>query len=566
MKRSNQILLAVCGLAASALIGCESAGSSRTAWDTSSTNPGTTGSTTSSTTTSSSTGGTTGQSSVQVAGQTTVQTTVQASGQKSTKSSSKASATQPASQRVGNTMIETMAFPTGNRATSAVLVERTMPIEIPVNKPFSYDIRITNLTEMTLRDVSISDECASNFEMNASEPAVSTASATAPLWTLGDLAPRAVKVIKVTGTASATGSFTSCAKVTYNGQFCLTSSVVQPNLQVTLAAPAEAILCEQIPLKITVTNTGTGTITNAKVNAALPEELKTTDGRSVVELAAGTIPAGQTRDFTVPVRAAKVGSFVASVKAGADNDLTASSQPSTIVVRQPALAIVAKGSQSSYVGRDITYEFTVRNNGDTTSRNTVVAAPLPANTSFVRASDAGASNASAVSWQLASIEPGESRTITMTVRPFGLGAYRTNATVTGSCSLNAAAEFQTAVIGIPDILLEVADIAGPLEVGATETFTISVSNQGSAEDKNVQIVIELPEEAQYVTSTGPSAGTVSGRTLTFSPLSSLAPKGKAEWRVMVKATKAGDARLRATMTSDNRKRPIEQSVASVYYE
>ena len=78
---------------------------------------------------------------------------------------------------------------------------------------------------------------------------------------------------------------------------------------------------------------------------------------------------------------------------------------------------------------------------------------------------------------------------------------------------------------------------------------ISLRNQpGFAEDTNVIIKTMLEDSMQFVSATGATNGTLSGSTVTFAPLPSLAPKAKASWRVTVKAVKAGDVRLRLPWT------------------
>ncbi len=121
------------------------------------------------------------------------------------------------------------------------------------------------------------------------------------------------------------------------------------------------------------------------------------------------------------------------------------------------------------------------------------------------------------------------------------------------------------IVGIPAVLLEVIDLHDPIEVGAQETYVITVTNQGSARDTNIKIVVELEESQDYVSSSGATAGKAAGRVITFDPLPSLAPKAKATWNVVVKAIKAGDVRFRVKLSCDQFTRPIEESEATYFY-
>jgi len=97
-------------------------------------------------------------------------------------------------------------------------------------------------------------------------------------------------------------------------------------------------------------------------------------------------------------------------------------------------------------------------------------------------------------------------------------------------------------------------------------YTITVTNQGSADGTGIQIVADLEDTQQYVSSTGPTAGAAKGQTITFAPLAKLAPKASVSWTIKVKAVKTGDVRFKTTMTSDQISRPVEETEATNQYE
>src|SRR4051812_49553416 len=61
--------------------------------------------------------------------------------------------TAPVGSGDGDLLRHSLAVPTGNRATSAVLVEKLAPREARLNRPYDYRIRVTNLTDAPLADV-----------------------------------------------------------------------------------------------------------------------------------------------------------------------------------------------------------------------------------------------------------------------------------------------------------------------------------------------------------------------------------------------------------------------------
>lgn len=116
------------------------------------------------------------------------------------------------------------------------------------------------------------------------------------------------------------------------------------------------------------------------------------------------------------------------------------------------------------------------------------------------------------------------------------------------------------------ILLKVVDTKDPVEVGGSETYAITATNQGSVVDTNVTIVCTLEDSQEYASSSGATEATVEGNVITFAPFAALEPKTTAEWHVVVKALKVGDVRFKATMTSDQLTRPVEETEATNHYE
>src|SRR5688572_13770725 len=49
----------------------------------------------------------------------------------------------------------TLAYPTGDRATSVILLEAAGPEEVRLGQPYTYQLKVTNLTDTPLHDVEI---------------------------------------------------------------------------------------------------------------------------------------------------------------------------------------------------------------------------------------------------------------------------------------------------------------------------------------------------------------------------------------------------------------------------
>ena len=299
----------------------------------------------------------------------------------------------------------------------------------------------------------------------------------------------------------------------------------------------------------------------------MPANLTTTDGKKKLTFNAGTLAAGQTREFTADLKASRTGKYENVATARSAEGLTAKSAPVSVTVRQPVLAITKTGPANRYLGRPIDYEITVTNKGDATAQDLVVIDTIPSGMTFVSADNRGTFSGGKVLWNLAALLPDQSRKVKVTYKATRSGTFSNRAVAQATaCTDPVIASVKTRVSGIAAILLEVIDTEDPIEVGANETYLITTTNQGTSDGTNVRIVCTLEDSMQYASSDGPTRATVQGKTITFAPLPRLAPKAKATWKVIVKAVKPDDARFQVTLNSDQLRRPVQETESTHIYK
>lgn len=454
------------------------------------------------------------------------------------------------------------AFPTGDRATSAILVEKMVPSQVVAGTPFNYQIRITNLTSGNLDNVSWTDSLPDGWTLKSANPAPAQMGQN-PRWNIGTMGPKESKTINCEATLSKTGSFTSCGTVSYETGLCITMNAVQPALKLVKTATPEVLLCDSIQVKLDVTNTGTGNASNVKVTDSLPAGWTATGPTS---FDAGTLASGQTKSFTFTAKADKTGSYNNTATATADGGLKVDSNTTTTVVRNCALEITKTGPGKVFAGKTITYDITVSNKGDAAATQFVIEDPIPAGTTFVSATDGGAVSGGVVRWNLGSLDKGASKKVSVTLNPTTMGTVTNTATAKAYCCGPVSASAKTEVAGIPAILLEVVDDNDPCAVGQTVTYTITVTNQGSAVGTNIKLVANLESTMEFVSTSGAVNGSHSGGTVTFAPIASLAPKASATVTVTVRAKGTGDVRFAVKMTSDQLTRSVDETESTNFYQ
>jgi len=384
-------------------------------------------------------------------------------------------------------------------------------------------------------------------------------------WDLDRLGPGATRTIEIAGRATRMGALRTCARVLAASEVCNATEVVQPALELVARAPAEVLLCDPIPLDLVVTNPGTGTVRDVEIVAELPDGLAAPDGARSVRLRVASLGAGEQRALTADVRASRAGTYRQRGTASAADGLSATSGTVTTRVRQPVLALTKTGRDVQYIGRELSYELTVTNTGDGEATDVVLRDVLPGDAAFVRASDGGRLSGGAVSWELGTLAPGGSRTVSVVLRAGAAGLVRNAATASAHCAEDAGAEVETQVRGVPAILLEVVDVEDPVEVGANETYLVTVTNQGSAPGTNIVVTATAPPQMTLLEARGPVSGTIDGATATFAPLPSLGPGQQVEFRLEARAEAAGDVRFAVRMTSDQLGSPVSETEATNLY-
>jgi len=447
-----------------------------------------------------------------------------------------------------------------------IQLDKSMPKEVELNQPFDYSINVTNLTNMMLTDVVITENLPDNFQFTGAIPTAQK-NANNLRWEMYSLEPKASRKIIISGIAIDTGLLKHYTTAMANTvPACTSVEVVQPKLELTMTAPAKVLPCDPIPIIFVVSNSGTGSIHDVKIVDTLPAGLRASDGTSELVFDAGTLTTGQSRQFLAKLQPAKTGRYVNRAVASSATGLKASSAAATMIVGQPVLTIKRTGSGRWYIGRLATYEITVTNNGNLPAKNTVIENIIPAGLTSVEATEGGRLSGSTLIWELGILAPKASRTVSVSCTPTKEGPLTNIATATAYCAEPATVSVKISVTGIPGVLLEVIDIEDPVNIGSLVTYVITVTNQGSAHSTNIRIDCVLEDNVQYVSSAGTSPGQIKGNTVRFAPLSILQPKAKATWRVVATAVEPGDVRCKVTLNTDQLTRPVEETEATYLYE
>ncbi|MGC9455111.1 MAG: hypothetical protein ACP5HU_09640 [Phycisphaerae bacterium] len=444
-------------------------------------------------------------------------------------------------------------------------ITKSAPSRGQVDQPFDYAIEIHNPSDVDAQDVVVTDELPQGLEYVSSSPEAQR-DGRMLRWDVGTLGARASRSMSVRVRPTETGTFENCAEVTaarLRDRDCAQTVVVAPNVTVEKTAPAEVLICEPINYTIVVRNTGDGDASGIRITDELPEGMESTDGRDSLSWNIGTLPAGEARRGEFQARVSETGRYVNTAVVTGDGNLRIEDSAET-VVREPVLAVTKEGPDRQFVDRPITYTITVANEGDAEARNLRIVDMLPDGTTFVDASHDGSYANGRVTWNLGTLEVGDSVEVTVTCEASEIGGYTNSVTASATCA-EGSAEASTDVQGIPAILLECVDVRDPIAINDTERYEITVTNQGSAVDTNIGMVCVMPEEMEFVSAEGPTDETVDGQTITFDALESLAPGERVRYIVETRALEVGDVRFHVSLTSNQLTSPVEETEATYIY-
>ncbi|MGA3283622.1 MAG: hypothetical protein ABSD57_04090 [Verrucomicrobiota bacterium] len=379
-------------------------------------------------------------------------------------------------------------------------------------------------------------------------------------WNLPDMNAGQAQSIKVWLRADKEGTLTSCATVKADPKVCGDTRVVKPDIQLTKSEPGDVIVCDPIPVTLVVKNTGSSRLTGVKVIDNLPGGL-TSDGRNSLVFDAGTLAPGESKEFKFNATAATTGKYQNPAQATSDQGVSAKASAST-AVHQAVLALSCKAREQQYMGRLFNVCFTVSNSGDVPAAGAQVVMPIPAGLTVNSATAGGHMSGNNLVWDLGSLSVNAPQDLCATFASANAGTFDFKATAKGTCAAAGSTSCSTKVVGIAAILLEKADDPDPVAVGETTTYTVKVTNQGSADDSNVRVVVTIAPELVPVSA---SEGTIDGQTVTLPVVPKLPAKQAVAYKIVAKGVRAGDGHTKFTLSSDMLKSPITAEESTTIY-
>lgn len=435
-----------------------------------------------------------------------------------------------------------------------------------LNRPLACQIVVRNKGQATVHNVLVRHCLAPGTTCTHTDPPAAT-ERDELIWTVGTLQPGQERRLELHLVAGQRGTINCQATVSFASAVSQQIQVREPLLNVKMRLPEKAIAGDTVNILCSVANPGDGVAEAVKVKTRLPEGLENPRGQTL-EIEIGNLGPKETRTVQIPCIAKASGSHTCRVRVTGDGGLSASDRADTEIL-QAKLDVAVAGPKLRYLDRHATYTLKVTNPGNAPAGNVILHEAVPAGFKFHTANASGQWDAATktVSWQLGDLQPGQSREVTVDLIAAAAGEHRLQAQVASNRGVRSEASAVTRIEGSSSLVMELADLEDPVEVGGETTYEIRVANAGTKMETNVELSCTLPDQVEFrsAKSVMGMSHRVTGREIVFDPLPRLAPKADVIYRVTVRGLQAGDVRFRARIRADGMPEPVLREESTRFY-
>ena len=336
-----------------------------------------------------------------------------------------------------------------------------------------------------------------------------------------------------------------------------------PSLNITKDGPASVGLSRTANYVINVTNEGDRTATGVTLTDTLPAGMSYVSADpEPTEIGDGTVvwslgdldPAGNAM-VSVTLSADAVGEMVNTASAISTEGFTGDGSATTMVI-PGSLTATKTGPETANITDIVNYEITVTNDGEGALTDVTIIDTVPEGLTFFSGVPGPTEG---TTWNLGTLEAGESRSIMVAATADAAGAYSLPVSITSAEGAVADASVDTTVVA-PDLAVTKTASADTFLVGTEITFTIEVTNNGDGPAFNAA-VSDTMSAGLTVVSSDPEATAAEDGSLNWA-IDELAAGDSATFTIVVTAAESGDHTNTASVTVLDTTTTAEVSVRS----
>lgn len=449
-----------------------------------------------------------------------------------------------------------------------LVVEKIAPAEIQVGRPAIFEIHVRNVGSVAATNVEIRDEIPQGTRLQSTKPMASAGAQGELVWRIGTMKPGQDVAVEMELMPTDEGEIGSVATVHFETGASVRTRATRPQLAIEIEAADKVLKGNELTLKITISNPGTGIAENVVLEEHVPQSFRHAAGAEL-EYEVGNLAPKESRELTLVLEAVHPGLLENVITARGEPSLhTESRRPVEVIA--PQLEVAVQGPKHRFLDCEAVYNLSVRNPGTAPAKQVELAVELPPGMKFVSGTNRAYYEEATrtVHWMLEEIPVQDGPPpVQLTLLPIEAGNH--NIRLVSSDDSGTKAEVQQAVHveGIVAMYFEVADLQDPIEVGGQTLYEIRVVNQGSKEATNVRLAAEMPAGLRAIAAEGPTqqARAAQSNIILFQPLARLAAKADVTYRIRAEGVQPGDLRLRVQVTTDEIETPITKEESTRVY-
>ena len=384
----------------------------------------------------------------------------------------------------------------------SLVLEKTAPKNATVGTPLDYNIYIRNEGDATAFDVVVEDDVTAGADVVGAAPDAKINRTTKKLmWTFDRVEPGETKEITVRVVPTGEGTLDGVATVHSKSRVKATTVITAPKLRLQMAGPDAVRLGEEVAYRYVITNEGSGEARDVYVRTMLPPKGGLTHpAGDDIEYEVQSLQPGAQREIVLTVVASEPGEFRAEAEvtaAGGAKDQAA--WRTNIIGAQ--LNIVRRGPSRRFVSRSAVYENTVSNETNIEAFDAKVVETVPDGMKFMNANKGGRYNPETreVTWQINRLGPGKDETLRIELMPTKAGDRESVVQIFENAGVHGSSEKATTVVeDLHNVSADISRLDGPVALGQTFGFTITVDNRGTADATDVQLLIDVPPEIEVL--------------------------------------------------------------------
>jgi uncharacterized repeat protein (TIGR01451 family) len=442
-------------------------------------------------------------------------------------------------------------------------IEKKAPESATIGIAHEYRIIVSNDGDTAARDVVVEDELNGAAEfVSSNPPADYDRNSGVILWNFDELAPQESREIVVRVRPTGEGMLTGTATVRFRTEVRSATLIRAPKLQLDIDGPEQVLVGDDIKLRFTIRNSGSGDAAGVLLRSVLPNAIRHPEGADL-EYEIELLRAGDEQTVDLTAVAAEPGR---PVRISAE--ISASGIPpvitrNNITIVGSQLTVERLGPAKRFVGRPARFQNVVINESDFEALDAVITEDVPDGMRVVAVGSGGEYNPKTrrITWQVSRINAGEQTVLEVELQPDNTGRMESVVEVVEKAGFRSRAEENTVVEveGLQNVTANISRQDQPVAVGERFGFTVAVDNRGTAVARNVELTIQVPAGLQVL-----AAGTreipgrlLPGNVVRYSIVRTLKPGDQLPFQVTLQGREAvRNAVIQAQLKYDEMTQPL----------